>query len=82
MTPVLLLCPANGPVYILQFGKFTARGPSSLFLNAFPQSTFPGHFAGALRPSREREDWKAVGDVADLSKSATHKRQGMLGTCP
>ena len=78
MTPVLLLCPANGPVYIWEI---YCSGPSSLFLNAFPQSTFPGHFAGALRPSREREDWKAVGDVADLSKSATHKRQGMLGTC-
>ena len=36
--------------------KFTAA-LRPLLPHAFPQSTFPGHFAGALRPSREREDW-------------------------
>ena len=82
MTPVLLAlsCRWTQQIYRRPSCSFLMLSRKARFSVTVTQCEFfPSPWWSRFRTSRE--DWKEVGDVADLSKSATHKRQGMLGTC-
>lgn len=72
-------CNPRGPCAGRGFALVVRGIPSDFPFSPVPANPVCEHPVRAGHA--ERGDRKEVGDVADISKSATHKRQGTLGTC-